>query len=261
MIYEDHSQESFCSSCTSSQSTSASSKRTPSFGGEYTPGLTRMIKTEDLASFNQLVGEAVILRDESLRISWCNDAYMRMCDGYTRNQIIGSRMGDFISPIAAEEREDALRAVMDSEQPAAHIHFCGDIRLLNVVIPIDEESFGNRGVLILLKNAPIGPELGLAEPLPMISTPCLDSLDALSARELEVFYYIATGQSNAEIAESLFRAVKTVENHVASIHRKLQTTNRSKLVRYGVERGIHAFTPEQWKILIDGAMRIRKDSI
>ncbi len=113
-------------------------------------------------------------------------------------------------------------------------------------------------MLILIKDAPVGSALELIESVPMISTPCLNKLDALSARELEVFYYIATGLSNAEIADRLFRAVKTVENHVASIHRKLETTNRSKLVLFGVERGVHAFTVDQWKTLIAGAVRIRK---
>ncbi|MCA9303491.1 MAG: PAS domain-containing protein, partial [Phycisphaerales bacterium] len=225
---------------------------------QFVPGFPRRIKPEDLSFFNQLLGQAVIIRDETMQICWCNDAYVRMGSGRTREEIIGSTMRDFMAPIAAKEREDILRTVIETEKPSAHIQFCGDKRLLNVLLPLYHDAFGKRGVLIVIMNAPLVSPEELSESVPLVTTPCLNELDALSARELEVFYYIATGLSNSEIADLLFRAVKTIENHVASIHRKLQTSNRSKLVRYGVERGIPAFTPEQWKILINGAARVRK---
>lgn len=225
---------------------------------QFVPGFPRRIKPEDLSFFNQLLGQAVIIRDETMQICWCNDAYVRMGSGRTRDELIGSTMYDFMAPVAAKEREDIFRAVIESEKPSAHIQFCGDKRLLNILLPLDADAFGKRGVLIVIMNAPISSPNDLDENVHLVTTPCLNELDSLSARELEVFYYIATGLSNSEIAELLFRAVKTVENHVAAIHRKLQTSNRSKLVRYGVERGIPAFTIEQWKVLINGASRVRK---
>jgi len=225
---------------------------------QFVPGFPRRIKPEDLAFFDQLLGQAVIIRDESMQICWCNDAYVRMGSGRSREQIIGSTMLDFMAPIAAKEREDILRGVIRTENPAAYIQFCGDKRLLDILLPLDPDAFGKHGVLIVIMNAPLSSPNDIDESVPLVTTPCLNELDTLSARELEVFYYIATGLANSEIAEILFRAVKTVENHVASIHRKLQTSNRSKLVRYGVERGIPAFTIEQWKALISGATRVRK---
>lgn len=225
---------------------------------QFVPGFPRRIKHEDLVFFDQLMGHAVIIRDESMHICWCNDAYVRMGSGRTRDEILGSSMSDFMAPIAVKEREEILRSVIETDRPSAHIQFCGDKRLLNVLLPLDSDSFGKRGVLVVIINAPISAPNDIDESVPMLTTPCLNELESLSARELEVFYYIATGLSNSEIAELLFRAVKTVENHVAAIHRKLQTSNRSKLVRYGVERGVPAFTIEQWKTLIDGATRVRK---
>jgi DNA-binding CsgD family transcriptional regulator len=258
MILNDFGHEGCCPTSMTSQSDNENPGRLKNISSWADQQYPRTIRPEDLGFFSQMLGEAVILRDEEMRICWCNDAYYQVSGGFSREEILGSRMGDFMSPLAAEEREDAFRAVMESGQASAHIHFCGDKRLLNIVLPLDEEAFGKQGVLILLKIAPVGDAFEVSQSIPLLTTPCLEQLDVLSARELEVFYYIATGQSNAEIADSLFRAVKTVENHVASIHRKLSTKNRSKLVRFGVERGIHAFTSDEWKTLIDGAMRIRK---
>jgi DNA-binding NarL/FixJ family response regulator len=48
----------------------------------------------------------------------------------------------------------------------------------------------------------------------------------LSARELEVLYLMAEGQSNPEIAENLVISLSTVRVHISSILIKLQAANR-----------------------------------
>jgi two-component system, NarL family, response regulator LiaR len=55
----------------------------------------------------------------------------------------------------------------------------------------------------------------------------------LSDRELEVLKLVADGQSNQEIAESLFIESSTVRHHVSSILMKLQVDNR-------VQAAVHA---------------------
>lgn len=57
-----------------------------------------------------------------------------------------------------------------------------------------------------------------------------ESLSALSARELVIAYLIGNLLSNNEIAEQLEISVKTVENQLTSIYRKLKLRNRSELV-------------------------------
>jgi len=54
----------------------------------------------------------------------------------------------------------------------------------------------------------------------------------LSPREHEVLLLLAEGYANREIAESIFRSVKTVETYRASIKRKLGLRNRAEMVRY-----------------------------
>jgi DNA-binding CsgD family transcriptional regulator len=53
---------------------------------------------------------------------------------------------------------------------------------------------------------------------------------ALTARELEVGRLAAQGLGNAEIADQLFVSRRTVENHLASVYRKLGARSRRELV-------------------------------
>jgi two-component system response regulator NreC len=62
--------------------------------------------------------------------------------------------------------------------------------------------------------------------------------DDLSERELEILRLIALGHTNAEIADSLFLSVRTVESHRSHIQQKLRLAKRSELVRYALERGL-----------------------
>jgi DNA-binding NarL/FixJ family response regulator len=60
----------------------------------------------------------------------------------------------------------------------------------------------------------------------------------LSEREVEVLGLIASGLTNAEIAEALYVSVRTVETHRAHIHQKLDVRTRAELVRVAREAGI-----------------------
>jgi two-component system, NarL family, response regulator NreC len=62
--------------------------------------------------------------------------------------------------------------------------------------------------------------------------------DGLSEREVEVLRMIALGHTNAEIAQSLFLSVRTVETHRTHIQQKLRLGSRSELVRYALQHGL-----------------------
>ena len=66
--------------------------------------------------------------------------------------------------------------------------------------------------------------------------------DPLTTREREILKLIAEGKSNKEIAKLLFISMRTVENHRASIMRKLNLSNTAEIVKYAILKGYTSLT-------------------
>lgn len=64
------------------------------------------------------------------------------------------------------------------------------------------------------------------------------SLDELTDREKEILQLLATGLSNAELAEQLFLSETTVKTHVSSILRKLHVRDRVQAVIAAYDAGL-----------------------
>ena len=63
-------------------------------------------------------------------------------------------------------------------------------------------------------------------------------LAGLSAREAEVLRLVATGLTNAEVAEKLFLSSRTVDWHLSSIYRKLGLHSRVEATRFAAQHGL-----------------------
>ncbi len=59
----------------------------------------------------------------------------------------------------------------------------------------------------------------------------------LSTRELAVLDCVAQGLSNREIADELFVSEQTVKNHMTSVLRKLNATDRVGAILHAVRQG------------------------
>jgi DNA-binding NarL/FixJ family response regulator len=71
-----------------------------------------------------------------------------------------------------------------------------------------------------------------------MATPPPASTGLLSEREIEVLELVAQGQSNREIAQSLYISVNTVECHAKNIYRKLAVRSRAAAVHSARGRGL-----------------------
>jgi len=63
------------------------------------------------------------------------------------------------------------------------------------------------------------------------------AVETLSAREAEVADLVAKGLTNEQIASMLGLSLQTVKNHLRSVFRKLQITNRVQLTVTILHRG------------------------
>ncbi|MEO4053104.1 response regulator transcription factor [Solibacillus sp. CAU 1738] len=69
------------------------------------------------------------------------------------------------------------------------------------------------------------------------STP-IEQLPALTNRELDIMKLVGEGNTNKEIAETLFLSIGTVKNHITHILNELELRDRTQLAIYAVRNGI-----------------------
>jgi DNA-binding NarL/FixJ family response regulator len=60
----------------------------------------------------------------------------------------------------------------------------------------------------------------------------------LSPRQKQILEYAKVGKSNKEIAHSLGITEQTVKNHMTSLFRKMDVTNRTQAVMFALQRGL-----------------------
>lgn len=193
---------------------------------------------------------------------WCTDEFFKVpgvVDSTT--DMIGTKLSEVLQPSAAQERESILQQVIDTNTPNSHYQLSADSRVMCTIMPLDEQAFGHKGIFAMMKDARMDPRTGPQKRLPVLTTPVFGILDTLSSRELEVLHHVAVGLTTHDIAEKVCRADKTIEHHVNSIHGKLNTHSRAQLVRYASERGLQFFTDEEWSTIVQGAKKMRNETI
>ncbi|MGD9735164.1 MAG: LuxR C-terminal-related transcriptional regulator [Solirubrobacterales bacterium] len=62
----------------------------------------------------------------------------------------------------------------------------------------------------------------------------------LTEREREILRHVAMGMSSSAIAAELSISEKTVRNHLTTIYRKIEVSNRAQAVRYAIHQGLVA---------------------
>lgn len=226
----------------------------PSQCGPCTP----RVDAKTLVVLDFLAAVPCVVRDDRFIVRWCNEAYVSLSK-VPKSDLLGTRMEDFLPRKAAAERNETLREVLETGQMRRYYQFGADKRLLCSLLPIDPESFGYRGVLVMVQqDTGMGCEGSQCESIPVLGTPSLDELGVLSPAELRVLLHLGKGRTTAEIGEHLSRSAKTIEKQIESVHRKLGTRSRAELVKLAVERGLQAFSDADWERIIEGSKAVKR---
>lgn len=205
--------------------------------------------------FDGLPGLCALARDEELRLVWCNEEYARY-EGRDVSALIGSRPESVLSMPAAKDRIDRMRSVLARGGVVSFYQVWKGVRWHNRIWPLDPQAFGHGGVFAIMHKSvdplPDATQSAGEDRPPVVLAPVSDlgELRVLTRRELEVFYWLATGMPINDIAAELFRSPKTIGRHAESIHRKLGYTNRAELVLDAAKRGLVGFTTEEWVGLV-----------
>jgi len=176
-------------------------------------------------------------------------------------EVIGEHISKVEGEQWVEERLELLRQVQESGRPVLLRTVWRGYQQLSWIHPIDSSSFmelpedlpeDERSSFLVITRRVSGDEQALYD-----STPVYDRVDSevinlgplavLSARELEVLALVGQGLSVKEIAAILHRAPKTIENHKASVAKKLKESDRVKLAEIARRAGLS----------VDDAMRKR----
>lgn len=204
--------------------------------------------TEAAAILSSVPGIVTAIRDEHHRIVRCNPAYSEIV-GVSGDDLVGLRLTDLRPGAAADERTRLLEQVRTSDIAQDFLQFWNGRAWLCRIIPLDRESFGIRGTLTVVMQAPIGTKLADARSILVLDTADFGELSVLTRAEKRTIYDLAMGRSNNEIAERQNRSVRTIECHVRAIHEKLKTSSRSAIIREASERGIQLFDEDKWETM------------
>jgi DNA-binding CsgD family transcriptional regulator len=200
------------------------------------------------APMNGLPGVAALARNDRYQLLWCNEFYASLC-GRSAEKMLGTTLSDYMTPELTAERENQMNPALEQGRLVAYYQLWHGSRWYTRVWPLHPDAFGVRGVFVVIQS--IAQDISVHHHDPdhdaaVLCTGEFSELSVLTTRELEVFYHIACGLTAAEIASVLFRSARTIEQHANQIYRKLGMTSRAQLTRFAVERGIVAFSSDEW---------------
>ncbi len=153
-------------------------------------------------------------------------------------ETVGRSLTDLFPKEWANERLAYIKQVVESRKPMAIRQVWRGVQMCMVIRPIIDCNDQVTNILMLTRptqtldsNAefPIMAESEFIE---------LGSLSVLTPRELVVLALLGQGMTLKEIAERLHRSFKTIDNHRASIGRKLEATDRLELARLASMAGL-----------------------
>jgi DNA-binding NarL/FixJ family response regulator len=135
---------------------------------------------------------------------------------------------------AAEALREEIGAVLSDVERARHEPLIATARKV-----LGEEAFANvwaEGRQLTPQQVLDGGWQQAAAGPERIQTPA--QLAGLTAGEIKILRLVASGMSNARVAEKLFVSRRTVDAHLRSIYRKLGVDLRTTAARHAIDHGL-----------------------
>ncbi len=180
------------------------------------------------------IGIAIMQADGT--IVYANDEINRIIRGSGTENPTGRLLHEVFPEEFVAERMMIIEQVLQSGEPAVLRHIVQGFQVETVMQAMARPEGANM-VVVITRHGDSGAE---AQGYRVVDSALADlgPLNVLTPREVEVLALIGKGMRISEIARVLYRSPKTVENHRASIGRKLGVTRRMELARLAYQAGL-----------------------
>ena len=191
-----------------------------------------------------LTGVAIVSGDG--KTTWANDQMARIFHGdeATGQQYSDTNWDDLYPKAWIEERLAVLKQVRETGEPVLLRTIWHGYQQLSWIhsIASDDEDDADRFLVITRRIGTASEqqlrEMSAGATLVESEIASLGDLSVLTNRELEVLALLGQGMAIKEIASTLHRSAKTVENHRSSIGRKLKLEDRVQLAELARRAGL-----------------------
>ncbi len=184
-------------------------------------------------------GVAIKIAEADGVLVYANDAYAELVGAPAPDRLIGRGVDEYLPAELADEVRGVVRAVALSGKPVMVRTVWRGRPVVGLVRAL---RGADRPLVITLIRAelPSDPRLRSAGGFRFVQSAYADEgpIAHLSARERSVLSLIGAGLSTAQIAKSLDRSTKTIENQRHSLGRKLNVSNRVELARIALDTGL-----------------------
>jgi len=205
------------------------------------------VKVDLSKYFNADPAVGVLLVDAELRIHFINRRSAELFAPVDGKMTIGASLWDLFPESWARERERIYQKALAEHRTLVIRHIRRGKRIQSTCHLIYGEEDDPQALLVFT----VAGETEVPEDdseLEVIESGVVDlgPLDRLTRRELEVLALVGHGMGREQIARTLYRSPKTVDNHMAAISAKLGSANRAELVKIASTAGLrveHADLP------------------
>jgi DNA-binding CsgD family transcriptional regulator len=185
------------------------------------------------------VNLAIIDADGVIR--YANEAFSRFYADREPRALVGERLDDMLPADMGQERMQVVRSVALSGKPVVMKSAWRGVRQRVFIRPLPTRIGGKRAVLVTTRPEHVG-ESDHTNGTRIVHAKHVDEgpLGVISPRERTVLSLIGQGMSTAQMAATLGRSAKTIENQRYSLARKLGARNRVELARIALRAGLSA---------------------